>query len=180
MNTRKLPDAILARLAQLWPIGLSARECANTLNAEFGTTYTRNAVIGMVHRHIAPRTTHAHKMNRAKIREDKLAKIAERNALVEAGAVAKLAEVTPMNIRIEDRTDGQCPFPMWASDAPSGGPNFPVCGCDKPLGAPYCKGHMAVTHHPAQTRKTRAEGFTGGPKRAAMVDYIKQGWEDVA
>jgi len=50
-------DEIVAQLLRLWNDGVSASGCAQTLNNEHGTSFSRSAIIGKIHRVGSARTT---------------------------------------------------------------------------------------------------------------------------
>lgn len=70
MPSVKWPEAHLARALEHWANGLSGRDVATRVNAEFSTRYTRNAIIGQVHRH----GTQQHRQSRITLSRDQLAK----------------------------------------------------------------------------------------------------------
>ena len=146
MSIGKWPEAMRSRLAALWPTGISAAQCAVILNAEFGTSLSRNSIIGQVHRHINKRKMHAHKRARDNS--------GHRKPKASPPPVIQEIRIAADPVPFVDRKPSQCPFPLWAHEAPTGGPDFLVCGSRRDGLDPYCKKHMALTHTTPRTRIT--------------------------
>lgn len=162
-------DEIVERMKVLWAEGLSASRVADILNGEFATSYTRNSVIGKIHRldiernyHASPKARIYRKRNSF---EPKLLPLPK----------AKEPVSMPRNIPMLARKDSECPFPMWAHEATPGLDPI-VCGAEKDLCEPYCTGHMKLTHNAKQPRTASTialrEGFKRpGPARSAIIDF---------
>jgi GcrA cell cycle regulator len=126
-------------LLALWAQGHSAAACAQQINEKFGTSFTRNAVIGRVDRSFLPR------------RRVRVAQRKERPARVPRVAAEKRAPVPPKieiidtQIPFEQRRQlltlgrNECHWPV----GDVGDEGFFFCGGKADDGCSYCPTHYA-------------------------------------
>lgn len=177
-TSNRWPDKAIEMLERIWPEGHSASKCAAMINHECGTNFTRNAVIGRVHRHIklAPRGVSSTSLTRFQYKGHKrpnhlAAKPAAPQKIKASGP--KLEIVKPPRPSLVEplapllQPDGH---PRAIAEGPGrlcswieGDPkdlDAAFCGRDKRLGSSFCEAH----HHRAYTQLTprqtaqRAEG----------------------
>lgn len=122
-------DEQLDRLSQLWADGLSATEIFPKLNSEFGTIFTRSAVLGKVHRANLPMRVDRPQGSGLKPR-------------VRAHHAAPAPEIADELIPFEQRrtllelNEHTCRWPVGEPREPG----FFFCGGPVVEG-PYCPGH---------------------------------------
>ncbi len=119
----------LIRALALWAEGKSSTEVASALNKEFGTSHTRNAVIGKIHR--ANPIKRVHKNPGGVPKKPK------------AWMAPDVPEITDLAIPFAQRKTfiqlerGDCRFPVGHPDEA----DFFFCGAQSVAFAPYCAGH---------------------------------------
>jgi GcrA cell cycle regulator len=169
------PDDQVEELKRLHADGLSSAEVARALNLMFGTTHSRNAVIGKKARlgfsvPIGPRTP------RMKSAQDRVLKarigsrkgeataagIVERTQRRKAAHVRpvfacdetglRVADVVPLHLSLLDLGPRQCRYPY--GDSP-----FTFCGCWTFDGSSWCEPHAALATRPWQDRRDPGKAF---------------------
>lgn len=144
------PDPHVVRLKELYDRGDSCSQIANELNREFAFGYSRNAVIGKLHRlgirggrpknRGSPRTPRTPSRPRVE-RKPRVKFVPAAPAVTLLNAVIHLrdVEVTPLHISILELTAENCHYPY-------GEEQFTFCGHPHLEGFPYCGPHAALTH----------------------------------
>lgn len=167
----------ILRLRVLWHQGLSCSQVADKLNLQFGTSFTRNSVIGKIHRlgdelsRVARVSAVYEPEEKTKVPRPKRTQMKRKRPKwnPEAAELESTAqpyvESTPMSdleIPLEQRktlmelTSGDCRWPV-------GDPctaDFFFCGGQRKNGLPYCAGHCA-------------RGFNGAPQRTRSKAAIE-------
>lgn len=174
MSAHPWPSDALDMLTALWADGRSGTEISRELWDRLGLKYSRNAVIGKVHRlrlpgrarRDGPKTTKAESRKGARKAAAVLAaaSVAGRRAKPPARLTrpAKLPKPkaippeapTPMNLTLMDLTSRTCKWPV--NDPPRGEP-FLFCGAAKESGIePYCPYHARLASGPGTESERRA------------------------
>ena len=165
VNSPWSQEGVAARMAQLWIDGISCSNIARILNTEFGTKFTRNAIIGRADRNNFPKRKIAPvrrfgKTNRKRIEPPK--KAVHRNGgrgywhepLNGTIALTKARHIADSEIPLEQRktvfTLGphDCRFPVGEV----GKPDFFFCGAPALDKRPYCACHCARAFRPSEWR----------------------------
>lgn len=138
-------DAALKRLREEH---FSASEIAPQINREFQTGYSRNAVIGRLHR--LGLTT----LNRQyRPRETKIYKPRVRKPIIPKFSAEEVAlrciEIAPRNLSLLELEPNDCRYPY--GDGP-----FTFCGHPKMEGRNYCVPHFHLSIGPGTTSERRA------------------------
>ena len=108
----------------------SFNDIATMINDRFGTSYSRNAVLGKANR-MKLLSTHAReKSGKRPKRRDIRPRAAPR--------IAPAAPCDPRGVGLLDLTSHDCRFPF--GDGP-----FTFCGCPVATGKPYCAEHVELT-----------------------------------
>jgi len=128
---------MIDRLRELTAEGYSASKIGSVLGV------TRNAIIGKCHRDGI--------VLRGRERVKLPAPQPKPKSCKPEPKISPLPIAACAPIRMVDRADSQCPFPVWEHKAKSGFPDFLVCGAELGLTenggvASYCQAHMAITH----------------------------------
>jgi GcrA cell cycle regulator len=129
-------------LVSLWTEGFSASVCARQINAKFGTSFTRNAVIGRAHRSMFPMRATAkgeqHTIRRARGSRSKAPKVVR---VKKPEPVEVIDTQIPFEQRKQLLTLGrnECHWPV--GDVGDGG--FFFCGGKADDGCSYCPAHYA-------------------------------------
>ncbi len=139
---------IVERLRQLVPLGLSQREIAITLNGEFGTFFTRNAVAGQIDR-LELRGGERRTLLRAPRVKDRRNGLGMRliKAAREGRAIAQaevLLESKPCSLI--ELTNKTCRWPLGDPLKPG----FMFCGsstADLEENRSYCPHHMSMAYN---------------------------------
>jgi GcrA cell cycle regulator len=144
------PEAV-DRLKQHRQNGLSAAQCARALNEEFGTHFSRNAIIGKVYRlGLAKR-----KRNDAQPRDVRLRprqpKRRSLNLTRFASVAAQENEPPAHAVTIFELRPHHCRWPFGDPRLPG----FLFCGAQRADHLPYCIMHARFTYRPA-TQEERA------------------------
>lgn len=150
----------VAALAALIAKGLSRRDSAAALNEQFGTTYTRNAVIGVAHRRglIVLRKP---KRKPKPVKQQRYEPKKRQPVFSYAAYVAlECSEIVPLNLSLLDLELGQCRFPYGDND-------FTFCGHPAQEGLSYCPSHekhchkrpYAISQADHQSRRERSIRF---------------------
>lgn len=149
-------EAQTLRLSDLMAQGLTNRQAAAAINKEFGTEYTRNAVIGRASRKKIVKKQFINAPSDRPKRERRpahprparepytpapLPDIASPMLTVETPPPAGIFGDTPRMIDLMDLQPHSCRFP-FGDAAP-----FQFCGAHKHKGFPYCAEHVALTHN---------------------------------
>ena len=151
-------DAHCAELTRLLAGGMIYREIAATLNFQFGTSYSKNAIVGKVQRlgltapekPKAPPYVRKPKKSTANTGRHLIVdRIVRANGNSNAMRVIKTVEmeqyrlhcveIEPRNVSLIDLESGDCRYPTSA-DAP-----FLFCGHPKQEGSSYCTPHRFLT-----------------------------------
>lgn len=147
------------RMIELWGAGVSASILADRLNAEFGTTLTRNAVLGRAFRVGLPgRPTTESRIVR--VYKERPQPVRLRRKLEREIAAIKLPpticdQAIPLEQRksLEQLTEHTCRWPV----GDVGEEGFFFCGAEPVKDRPYCAGHCAVAYAPVVKRVRRPE-----------------------
>ena len=173
-----------ARLEVLWKdLAFPMKHMHLTINAEFGTTFTRSSMIGKAHRMKLPnrRLAVTEEVLRARIQkriDQKRGKSAERTQRLPKPV--KALPVNDLDIPVAQRktileiTDYNCKYVV--GDPTMGAAHYFYCGADLPHDRdlntpPYCPGHAKVCFQPhgnsKQARSPSAFNVwpSGGPVR---------------
>lgn len=142
--------------------GLSSAQAAFVLNERFGTSFTRNSIIGRSHRlglgiKDKPKAV---KIARPKVSKERVsvAKIRQNGGgglkLIHSTAFAEMAalrciEIIPLNLTFEQLGSNDCRYPYGDSD-------FRFCGHAKGAASSYCPGHKALTWQESKPLRDRA------------------------
>lgn len=161
---------IIDRLRTYWYSGQPASQCARAINAEFGTRFSRNAVIGKAHRiglvqrgrnfHRVPAPAPPPKPRQVKkLRTATQLKASPSLAAIESGTFAQFADseasasiealeldVFAQPVTITELRSHHCRWPL--------GNRF--CGARRLASRPYCRAHALIAYQPASKRKERA------------------------
>lgn len=132
------PPEAVARLRELRQAGVAFSECTRALNAEFGATLSRNAVIGKAQR-IGLCQPSASCRRPIRI-------IARARPSCDAITVAS-EPVTVCHAR-----PYHCRWPLGDPKSP----DFRFCGARRLEPLPYCPSHALIAYRPASKRKERA------------------------
>jgi hypothetical protein len=163
-------QAVVDDLYRHYAAGLTATQIAEELNAEHGTSFTRNAVIGKQNRLKRGYTRSEISRAGGKANAGKKRK-PRRSPSTTGGATAAnrhnrqvaarlKREPLPMvqptadtNVRLVDRANSQCAFPVAGAD-PRHGPDMLVCGAPVAAGsASYCRFHMGAAYQERRPEK---------------------------
>lgn len=130
----------VAYVSKLWLEGKSASECAAFVKQSFGTTRTRNAIIGRIHREGLSRSGgRTAVVNRAgqiaRVKKPKPVRVARVARPVAPKPVKLIADVSNARPWLE-RTFGQCAFPLGEKGA--------VQSCCAPTEETYCVAHRQI------------------------------------
>lgn len=146
-------DERVEKLRNLWSEGWSASEIARVLGPDF----TRNAVIGKVHRlNLQKRATRVSRVlgapRIAKTKRQREARVARMKSWTpklppamptHALPAEPLVEPPPLMLSIMDLTFTTCRWPIGDPKQPG----FGFCGHPVADGAPYCNFHKSVAFH---------------------------------
>lgn len=148
--TELWPDEIAARAAELYldKDAGSYQIIAATLNAEFGTQFTRCAVIGKINRlglsnrrlpADRPVATPRPRAPRERVRSERM----NARPPMESVETVKLrcVEITPLHLSLLDLDPGLCKYP-YGGDAE--GETISFCGHPSIKSRPYCMPHLAL------------------------------------
>ena len=130
-------EEAIAALRELWPTGLSCKAIALRLGVMGLGTYSRNAVIGKVHRLDLP--DRPRQVERA------------RPTPRPKAAIVMAPEPVSIPMRLLDAGMSQCRWPMWDQD---GNPDFLVCGARTVPGETWCVAHKRKGLTPAKPRRS--------------------------
>lgn len=156
-------DTNIETLKGLWLEGKSAAFCAYQLNQQYGTTFSRNAVIGKLHRMglkrgdlvsscttrwiQKPRTPKTKQARRATYEAVAMARrVGSRDERVDAPLPEEKGPavvVSPNPVSFSERAFGQCAAPVSGS-----GFDMIVCGNECQGGQSYCPGHRSIYYRP--------------------------------
>lgn len=152
-------------LKQCWQDGVSCSQIAVRLNTDLGTTFSRNAVIGRVHRlglhdqfvrcRKAVRIS-SRKRKRVQVRPGRKSTYGGEVALVESQERTSAPDLAAYDaaIPVEQRrtvlemNDGTCRWPV----GDPGQAGFFFCGAQPAPDKPYCSVHSAVAFVPYQRK----------------------------
>lgn len=164
-------------LTSLWADGLSCSQIALAMNEQFGSAgavFTRNSIIGKVHRMKLSRRAYTHSQIAA-LGARALKPRRVRTAALERGVVQRVRNRTAparkpvafeprvvpqtppdpaLQVTLMDRTAHQCGFVIGE---PHGGSTL-MCGTPKPLEANWCAYHKAIVYNPERPKRKRG-GF---------------------
>ena len=139
-------DEMIARLRVLHP-KLSCARLADTLNAEFGTTFTRNAVIGKSSR--LGLGTAWQPANRVKPQSRTTPFRPPRPVAEPVLPIEQISDlppdISPCAVTLMKLTAHTCRWPL--SDPKTTG--FMFCGAQPIDGSPYCPRHYRIAYQPA-------------------------------
>ena len=161
-------EPVIEKLKELWLSGRSAAACAQAINGAFGTSFSRNAVIGKCHRMGLRRQEPAASYKTRWVQKPKTPRVpktpAARRDTAEAVAMVKRiarnaelsvaplpeenATVASSNpVAFQARVFGQCAAPVSGT-----GFDMIVCGNECQDGQSYCPGHRAIYYRPFVTK----------------------------
>lgn len=136
-------------MKSLYATGISTSIIAAEINGATGSVFTRNAIIGKVHREKLELRGKAwnnreSKSKKTRARKPKVSIHAARWGAVDPGAKPpielaeiRLADVVPRHVLLLDLQDNECRYPY-------GDENFTFCG-HATHGEPYCAPHRHLT-----------------------------------
>jgi len=134
-------------LTRLHKLGLSATLISRRLNAEYGTQFTRNAIIGAAHRAGLPKRPSKERAGTLAIERRRdhgggiVYSIARRQVTGSKPLQKqKISASVFLGIKLLDLKDGQCRFPR--GDKPS----ILFCGQPQQEGSPYCAHCHSIAH----------------------------------
>lgn len=159
-------EPVQARLLELELTGHSYAEIARTLNKEFGTSFSRNAVCGRLHR-----TGNA----RPELRKTNQLKPPPRKA--KATQLRASAAAEPVGVAFLELKPGQCRWPLSIDEGGSAALVRPLAEekwCGAPANGCYCPAHKAAAHV-AETRTYRSEAAIA--RAEAQSRRMKRYWE---
>lgn len=146
------PDEHIERLKALHADGLTGSEIAVELNKEFGTTYSRNAIIGKCHRIGDRMASTAPRPGRAR-RRNKIFDVAGPSTCAQEVAPTALPKARPKRAcSLMDLTNDACRWPVGEP----GAEDFYFCGGPAVGPLPYCAFHARMAYQPATERRRRA------------------------
>lgn len=156
---RKWPEEHAARFLELIAQGLSYAQIADEMNKEFGTDYSRNAMVGRATRVGVKSTYKQHhrpgpRTNKPKVRVEQRLRVvaANGNSDVKRVSAAFVAVVEPAeqvtieglelrHVSLLDLRKGECRFECSGQDDAR---NFTFCGNPVKPGSSYCSAHHAI------------------------------------
>lgn len=153
-------DERVAALRRYWSDGLSASAIASRMDASF----TRNAIIGKVHRlGLDPRLTVVRskqiRRRRRKPKVEAVTPVAKQAAPPPPVVALPIPKPAPTDIvrvaSIIDLEPGECKWPI-------GHPTIGFCGCTAIHGGPYCQHHTRRAFAPPQHAKAPTGAIRGG------------------
>lgn len=146
LNATWLPEHI-EKLEALHKDGLSASQIGRMINKVFGTTYSRNAVIGKLHRLGLCGGESGDEKRRNSGTDGALAwRLTSLQARGELGKRHKdvsLSDTENPTTTIDKATSNQC---RWPCGKPS--PDMPICGQPTLPGQSYCQKHYDLAYTP--------------------------------
>ncbi|MFN3349088.1 GcrA family cell cycle regulator [Pseudorhodoplanes sp.] len=149
MTTFVWSPEVVARLREHWQAGLSASQCARAINNEFGTSISRNAVIGKARRMRLPTRNYRTRQlpptqwfSRGRpLRATRIALAVSPPPLISGGGVTT-AELKPEHCR-------------WPFGDPCL-PGFRFCGARRLEPLSYCPAHALIAYRPAAKKRRAA------------------------
>lgn len=153
-------DALSEKIAELWKTN-SASQISAILWRENRASFTRNAIVGKLHRmncrieakeRVHPSTSEKASGLKARPTPVNVDRIIQAKARVRPQIVCVDPDsIVSLNIHFDDLQDGDC---KWPYDAESGSMISHVfCGHPSLEGRPYCIGHTIKAKQPVQPRK---------------------------
>lgn len=145
-STGKWADEYVARLNMLWAEGVSCSGISNVLRAEFGVHFSRNAIIGKIHRLGLPGRATMPKEGaprRSKLFPDRVfkpSKSTRKPPLDFSEYQSPTVEVVPLGIKFMDVKDDQCRYVIGEAD----GLNTLFCGNPVIGELSWCAGHCRI------------------------------------
>lgn len=168
-NVSKWTDAMIARTAELWLSGKSAAETAAMIRAEFGVVFSRNAIVGKIHRMGHHRATEA---PRRAVKRTKTATVIERPKTKPLPAPKATTAAPSLRVPVTELRSGQCRF--GTHETPDGDHLF--CGHPVKAGRSYCEAHWSVTvDHGAIARAKKKKGRSHEDIKALRVAQRESG-----
>ena len=166
-------DPHVEMLHQLWKTGESASVVAGRLNRKFGTKYSRNAVIGKVHRmgwdtratlKRKPMTKRPRRQRPAFYGNPLFRTFAQNHAQANEAYVEL---VIPERERktIETLEDDDCRWPIGDPQHA----DFHFCGKNKVPGLPYCEFHCFRAYQPPPSRRSTVLVFPTAPATSTKI-----------
>jgi GcrA cell cycle regulator len=158
------PETHDAALKNYFGSGMSFRQIAAAVNAEMGTNYSRNAVLGRASR-LGLRSTVPKGRGpsmRAKRPKPEKAQVIRFKPAAKAPTVAereeiklRCAEVVPLNVPLTQLQPGQCRWPY--------GDDFPFTFCAHPAteGSSYCMPHFCLALGTGTEAERAADRMSG-------------------
>jgi GcrA cell cycle regulator len=155
-------DESLEGLKGLWSGDTPASVIARILNDEFGTSFTRNAIIGKARREGLPaKVVRCYSINdrieRRRLSRRKYAAQVAARPVVIPFPEQPAEPVVPLGKKLMQLKADDCRYPY--GDGP-----FTFCGHRKLSTGPYCAAHQAITHSQS-TVYPRGVGIGDGRKR---------------
>jgi GcrA cell cycle regulator len=140
------------RMKDLWADGASSAQIAVALNEEFGTAFTRNAVLGRIHRLKLPTPDSKQERKKKPPGVNARARVAgfllRKNLEPDAAPRPRPAPVSDRRrigsegVSLMELRFDHCRFPLWGFHERSG--NY--CGDQTVEGLPYCAVHGALVY----------------------------------
>jgi GcrA cell cycle regulator len=132
------PPEAVARLRELRQAGIAFSECTRALNAEFGATLSRNAVIG--------------KAQRIGLCQPSASSPRAMRIMVRARPSVDVITVASKPVAVCNARPHHCRWPLGDPKSP----DFRFCGARRLEPLPYCPDHALIAYQPASKRKGRA------------------------
>lgn len=159
-------DETRKRLGDDWKSGLSASEIAAAFNSEFGTSFSRSAILGKLHRlHLSGGRPPIQVKSRPEIRSRKSKQIPKILALKPNKEPAPPVDLSikPKLVTWDELEWDSCRWPFGDPQSDE----FRFCGDTKLEGRSYCAGHCRMAYIPigaAGPRKSRVDGHRISPR----------------
>jgi GcrA cell cycle regulator len=147
MTKSEWTEELTEKALRLWDEELSASQIAAKLNEDDGTHFTRNAVVGRLHRLKAPKRGPAKDKPQGKAARHWQPKI------VSEPFVPQMVEPTPRRLTLLELTDSTCKFECSGSEVIS---EFMFCGDPTVDGLPYCRAHCRIAYAPKPSKQKAA------------------------
>lgn len=141
-------EKAVANLTRLWADGFTCSQIGEQLG------FTRNAVVGKVHRLDLPLPEGKKQINRATGIQYKKRAVAE--------TILRCVEIVPRGLTLMDLEPNDCRFP-YGGYVGEGLPELPLtfCGHPKQAGSSYCTPHFHLCDEPSKPLRSKARIYQG-------------------